>query len=269
MNAWALLSREAADAVLATLSDLPHARLPDGSMLLDLGVEFTPRPAALHRALIRRIGGIVSAHEDERGVLVFEQRPPPAAAYSAVVGAVGVASLWLPLPRKRTNTLGAHAVADLSTLSEVPASAARFVSALAALVDQPLELATPDPEDLVLLVRGFAGSSAPVGHPDSGTRELLMLPDGTAVLRTMWHVAGRDELEFVLAEWHHDWLRHHDDPRGVPSFSAASLELVRAARGYEEALARVGDAVEYLTPRRLAEVTRPAPAWVLDLLKTR
>jgi hypothetical protein len=49
----------------------------------------------------------------------------------------------------------------------------------------------------------------------------------------------------MLAE-HAELLSEHDDPRGVPIFPSALLDMVLAADGYESALDCLGDAVTFV-----------------------
>lgn len=115
--------------------------------------------------------------------------------------------------------------------------------------------ARPEPgdDDVVLLLRRRTPLSIDVAEPGASAHELVVLSDGSALIRTTWSVTARDELALVLAEWHAEWHAEHDDPRGVPSFVAARLGSARAAASYDDALARIGEEIAFIVPRSLSE----------------
>jgi hypothetical protein len=109
---------------------------------------------------------------------------------------------------------------------------------------------SPEPTDLVLLVRRKTPLAIDVTVPDGGVHQVCVLEDGSTLIRTTFDAACRAHVEVLLAEWHTNWVDEHDDERGVPSFVAEWLQSAMEATSYEASLSSARDVV-FLRPRWL------------------
>lgn len=76
--------------------------------------------------------------------------------------------------------------------------------------------------------------------------EAHVLPDGALVVPTPWIMSSRDRIgERVFGE-HRDLLTEHDDPRGIPVFPSAFIDMVLTAESYDDALDLLGDVVAFV-----------------------
>lgn len=278
--AFALLQAEAAADFPPSVDDQGRASetwLEDGSLVVSTGVPFPALmddPAACDAWLAEFLAPLAGDHTDPRGVLVF----PPSAMrgarrdrYETFAADVGDSGIWLDRDRFEgpsrlgaSNTLGAHAFADLADVSALISTAEGAHAFFSAAVDRLMrdmltksERREPDDDDVVLAVRRRSPLLIAVEHPDSGVHEVTTLPDGTHIIRTTFSSACREEIAVLLAEFHTDWVAEHDDERGVPCFAAEHLGRVRGAPGYVALLERAGGDVEFLVPRTLMEIGVP------------
>lgn len=218
MSAWLLLRGDASDAVRAALPDLVRLSLDDGSVAVDLDAPLAHDLLELSHAIRRQLGRLVSLVDEPRGLLVFDEGPLACTGYAQAVASVEARGVWVPI-----GSMGGQ-----STLEE------------GFEVVEP----EPGPADLVLVVRTLR-RSVRVG-PDSGLHAVVRLADETALLHTHWPVMASEELEFVLGEWHRDWL----EERGpVPAFIAQYLDLARASPDYTTLLRTVP--MSTVRPRQL------------------
>jgi hypothetical protein len=59
-------------------------------------------------------------------------------------------------------------------------------------------------------------------------------------------MSSRDRVTAKIMVEHGALLHEHDDPRGIPCFASALLDVVHAARTYDDALDLLGDAVTFV-----------------------
>ena len=94
----------------------------------------------------------------------------------------------------------------------------------------------------VLLIR----RRSPLALRSDVVRDVYTLPDGSALVSTSWIRSAEARIADWLEGEAHAARAEHDDPRGVPCFRAAQLEIARAAASYEDALYLLGDSVRFL-----------------------
>lgn len=223
------------------------------------------------RAWLSQFGSkLPLVHDDARGVLFFpESCEPSGETYEAVVAEVEGAGVWVParaLSDVEQATRGggerADLVESLASSLQFGASPEQMASAVAALQKNVLEAlglggveeGELDGEDdsLVVIVRRKTPIPASVEEAGFVLGDILLLPDRTALVSTVYTPHGKDLVALRLAEELAPLVAEHDDPRGVPACTTSDLGATIDAMTYDEALRALGDAVVYLDLRAAA-----------------
>lgn len=272
--------------------------LADGALVLATFVRFA---AVEHDheegiAILTRYGvGLIDAHDDARGFLFFPEVCEPKASdtYEDVVRKVEKAGVWIPAriftdeeQAQRTDRM----MEEVERMVEAsralqrgeaidPALLAKMMPPQPNIEDMTnaLRAAFEKPKVIANLERTIATgtavvmvkrpSRAAIGESSLGENERFALADGTWVVSTTR--AGSDAAEMValaLGEEVPDWVAEHDDPRGVPVFMSNALDMVRDAKTYDEALSRLGEAVQFVTPTSIEAMVEQSREKVRTLL---
>lgn len=293
-----LLLRPRSRALLRGVLDPDTHRvriLEDGALLLSSFARFAPVKADLEegRAILASYGpGLVSAHDDARGILMFPDiLEPRGRTYDAVVAEVESSAIWVPsapLDGAELEVREAMLLAELDqmmALSEAmqqhrseddegadrtthdfsPSPSTPSMEQLMAQLGAALS-ATGARDDFEAVMAAGAtcflmknrGGSATLGNGGGsgffGIQEVRVLDDGTLVVMT--DRGGPEATDMVALGLGHDagaWKREHTDPRGVPTFPEAQLPLIASAATYDDALTRLGQHVAFVTPFTIDE----------------
>lgn len=105
------------------------------------------------------------------------------------------------------------------------------------MLQQVLRTEVDEDRLVIMFARTTRTESRDDAHP---------LPDGALVVATPWIMSSRDRVGERIFGEHADLLAEHDDPRGIPVFPSALIDLVLTAEGYDHALELLGDAVAFV-----------------------
>jgi hypothetical protein len=263
--------------------------LADGTVLVSTFARF----AALEADPQQGIGilstygkALLAAHDDPRGFYFYpDVCEPRAQSYDALLEEVAGAGVWVPARVHSEEEREGLLAAQMAEVNRIMAYAQALQAGEAPDEEVAFAPSRPSPAataealraqmaeilgagvNLAALTSVFAGGAAtfllarPSGDPfvlERGmldTSETFTLPDGTVVVHT--DRGGGDKEEMValaLGEVRDTWAEEHVDPRGVPVFSSNDLDEVRHASSYDDALARLGARVTFVTPRSMDEL---------------
>lgn len=250
--------------------------LDDGAVLFRTflrhdALEADPTEARLVLEGVLR-GALATLHDDARGVFLFPDIcEPSATTYDALLAELQDAGFWVPLDdspeaaararaakqakaeaqaRRGADMREFGALARTLTLADLDADPG-LVAKLQAMAESIVRI-RPGTAVWCVLVR----RRTPFDPGRESVNEVLTLPDGATAVHGV-NLEDLDSLAWRLADVCPAWTSEHDDPRGVPAFSAEALGRVRDAASYEDALARLGADVHWVVPKgieaRMAE----------------
>jgi hypothetical protein len=260
--------------------------LEDGTLLLSTFVRFAeiqgdPDAAAL--VLTRYGQALLDAHDEPRGFLCFpDVCEPKQRTYDALVAALGDAAIWIPA---RILTEAEQEARLQATLAEV----GRLVALAQQVQTAPLPVAidsirvqehvvaqmaafleAPGVEDALTAMADQSGEiwasatmllQRPSKRPLTatsvgvGVNELRTLADGAVIVVTDRAGGDRNEMcALALGGDLTEWVAEHTDTRGVPCFPSTKVEHIGNANTYEDAIARLGGAVEFVRPHTIEDV---------------
>lgn len=271
--------------------------LDDGSLVLATFARFAAIEHDVEEgiAILSTYGSaLVDAHDDTRGFLFFpDVCEPRGKTYEDVVREVERASVWVParvFSEEEQNARAARMMAEVEKMVDASRAMQRGEAVDPALMAAMMPV-VPNVEDAMarmraaferpevlenierMLTTGTAvvmvkrPSRTALGPSTLGENERFALADGTWVVSTTR--AGHDAAEMValsLGEECADWVAEHDDPRGVPVFMSPALDGIRDAQSYAEALARLGEAAQFVTPTNIDALVEQSRAKLRSLL---
>lgn len=262
--------------------------LDDGTILLSTFVRHAEieRDVDTGREVLTAYGqALVDAHEDPRGILFYpDVCEPRGRTYAEILAQVGDAGVWVParvLTEEEQEARAQAFASDVNGILEArqafeqgeaidPRFAPLFEAAqppslddakaqLAALFAQPGVMES----FAAVLTRGTGvfllqrRSRAPLQAEPAfiGVNSQRALSDGALVIET--DRAGQDAPEMIalaLGEKLAEWVSDHADPRGVPCFRSTDLDAIASATSYDDAIARLGDRIEWVRPHSIDDL---------------